>query len=270
MPSKVNTALQQRMPVVFGPMPGPRQTLDGGLYEKTTGRIESYATSFLTEPEYLRKLLAPRFSLDADPVVTIEFNYLSELSWLAGRGFNSLSVRFPTRYEGQKETVRGPFLAVAWENKADPIITGREELGFAKLFCDIPEPRRAGRGCQCLASWEGHTFIEMELWEIGKALPSSDYFVDGTLHYRYIPRVGCPSEADFMGAVITPSVDPVEIEVNSYAEGRVKFVRSSWEQLPTFVHIVNALAEFPQLEHCGSTHRIVQSDVTNAHQRILD
>ena len=43
--------------------------------------------------------------------------------------------------DSPKVTARSvSFLVVLWENLTDPILTGREELGFSKIYCEIPEP----------------------------------------------------------------------------------------------------------------------------------
>lgn len=270
MPIMLEPDIRQRMPVVFGPMPGPRQTLDGGRYADPTALVESYAATFLTERAAVERLLPACFVLDGEPLVTIEFSYMSELEWLAGRGYNTLGVSVPVRYAGPRETARGPFLLLLWENKADPIITGREELGFAKLFCEIHPPRKLGARRLCSASWEGHCFLELEAADLVEQAPPPAPAADGILHYRYIPRVGAPGFADFEGPVIGPRAGPVEWQHYATGAGCARFITSTWEQLPTLVHIVNTLAALPVLENRGATFRRVRRDVEQAGQRILD
>ena len=69
------------------------------------------------------------------------------------------------------------------------------------------------------------------------------------LHFRYIPGVDAGSEPDCMGPVLMPAVDGVEVIRQATAAGRVRFVRSSWEQLPTFYNIVNALECLPVVSY---------------------
>lgn len=269
MPITLDPDLRHRMPVSFGPMPGPRQRIGGGRYADPIARIDVYSTSFLTETPALDRLLPPNFVLDGEPVVTIEFSYMSEIQWLAGRGYNTVGVRIPARYDGPEESVRGSFLSVLWENKADPIITGRDELGYAKLFCDIHTPRVIQDRHICAAGWEGHTFLELEFnslvrCELRPAPPS-----DGTLHYRYIPRVGVPGQADFEGAIITPPVAPAETLFYAEGQSEIRVIQSTWEQLPTLVHIVDELRSLPVLESRGASLKSVRRDVENTQQRIL-
>ena len=66
---------------------------------------------------------------------------MKEIEWLAGRGYNTLGVSFPVEFSGNKDKARGNFLLVLWENLTDPILTGREELGFSKIYCNLPEAK---------------------------------------------------------------------------------------------------------------------------------
>lgn len=257
------------MPVGFGPMPSPRQDQYGSPWNDPMARIKSVACSFLTDSKRLEALLPPGLSLSCDPVVTVEFMFITELQWLAGRGYNTLGVRFPVTYKTDAKIYTGPFLSVLWENRADPIITGREELGFAKLFCEIPSPRYLKRSQKLEARWEGHSFLNMEVSELssGKPNPSND---DGTLHFRYFPKVGEPGISESKGMVLTPPSPRVELISYETGTGSLSFQHSSWEQLPTLAHIVNALAELPQLEFRGSTVTELRADTSLHNHHSID
>ena len=73
-------------------------------------------------------------------MVTVFTENMKEIEWLAGRGYNTMGVTFPVHYEGKKDRAAGPLLTVLWENLTDPILTGREQLGFSKIYCELPEP----------------------------------------------------------------------------------------------------------------------------------
>ena len=79
--------------------------------------------------------------MDKEPLITVTASYIKEIEWLAGRGYNTLGISFPAVFQGEKDYASGNFLTVLWENLTDPILTGREELGFSKIFCDLPEPK---------------------------------------------------------------------------------------------------------------------------------
>ena len=172
---------------------------------------------------------------------------VKEIEWLAGRGYNTFGVSVPATYKGQRDIVHGDFTLVLWENMADPIITGREDLGIAKLYCEIPEPQIIGDKVICRASWDGCQFASLVLSgvkeitpeELPEPLPS-----EGDLHYKYIPKTSAPGEADVAYPVLTPAEwTNVKIDQAMVAENAVcNFRESTWEELPTLVHIVNTLS----------------------------
>ena len=266
---KFDRGYTYRMPVAFGPLPGPRQTLPDCGRKGSEAFIRTLTLRFLSTAEALGELLPPCFELAGEPVVTVEYTELSEVPWLAGRGYDTFAIKLPARFEGRTESVTGSFVAVVWENMADPIITGREELGYAKLFADLrssPEGRDAHR---CVASWDGHTFAELELEGITEVTPEPASQGAGVLNFRYVPGVDAGSVPDSMGPVLTPAVGGVEVIRQATAVGRVRFVTSSWEQLPTFYNIVNALERLPVVGYEDCVVREVRRNVENRGQRSL-
>ena len=165
-------------------------------------------------------------------------------------------------------------LLVLWENMADPIITGREELGFSKVYCELPEPQFIDDTVICRASWDGCQFASLQLsglkevseQDLPKGPPS-----DGTLHYKYIPKTSAPGEADAAYAVLTPAdypngkVDQVRLAANAIGQ----FRPSSWEELPTLVHIVNTLSELTLGDCLGATLMKTRGGKDFSDQRIL-
>ena len=119
------------MPTHFGPRTGPRQGPDGRRFaNRKSPKATTIAVSFLTNPDQLAAILPEHFELSGEPVVTVAGCYLTEIEWLAGRGYNIVSITLPASFNGKQDHVTGDFMPVLWENLADPIITGREELGF--------------------------------------------------------------------------------------------------------------------------------------------
>lgn len=282
-----------RMPVAFGPLPGPRQTLPGsgpgggtgsGPGDGTQGAeatITSYTLRLTSTAEALSALLPPCFDLAGEPVLIVEYTELTDVPWLAGRGYDTFAIKIPARFEGREDRVTGSFVAVVWENMADPIITGREELGYAKLFADLACTPLGPDGHRCEASWDGHTFAELELSGLVEGAPeptpepvpnptahltAQD---DGVLNYRYIPSVDAGSQPDCAGPVLTPAVGGVKILRQATGTGSVRFVKSSWEQLPTFYPIVNTLERLPLAAHGDCVVRRLRRDIQNRGQRRL-
>lgn len=234
-----------RMPTHFGPTLGPRQGPDGKGYECRKGPNQLIVeAAFEADPKQLAKLLPPRFEPLEPARIVASFVYMTEIEWLAGRGYNTFGLRFPARFAGEQGEVRGDFLAVLWENRAEPIITGREELGFSKIYCELPQVRREGAAAHCEASWEGTVFATLDVSQLASGQPAPGLSgSEGLLHYKYMPRTGEWGKADAEYAVLTPSVAPnAKLENCERGAATLRFHPASWEALPTLYREVSALA----------------------------
>jgi hypothetical protein len=265
--------VRYRMPAVFGPAPGPRQKADGTPWkpeETGTMQCQWLTVSYLTHRESLEALLPRGFALRGRPVVCVSLSFFSNLYWLAGRGYGIVYVDFPVTYTGKTETIAGAFCPVLWEGIPDAIMTGRDELGFSKLFADIPalnvdRERRCAGGA---ASWFGHEFFELELHGLEEAggqkrLPGSD---GAALHYKYVPRTSIGGREGHDVSYVTTSQplpgtpgtgSPIKFEDSNFkkwqaAGGTVKWHRATFEQLPTTHHVVNRMADLEILEYVGA------------------
>ena len=255
-----NTGAMHRMPYGFGPTPGPRQGPDLKPFDwsRSPHRL-SVAVSFLTEARLLGQLLPPGFSLEGEPVVTVELTELSELEWLAGRGYSMLGVRFPARFRSGTQDVTGSFLSVLWENLADPILSGRDELGYAKIWCELAPARHFRNKVACSASWLGHQFAEISVAELVDAERVAPVYPglegrksDGTLHYKYVPDTQDWGAAALAHACLSPPGGSVAVERVRRGKGSVAFFPTTWEDMPTQAHIVTKLLQLPQLEARGA------------------
>ena len=265
-----------RMPTHFGPRTGPRRGPNGERFDcRDNPRSRSYSVSFLSEPRQLEALLPPGFHLEGEPLVTVTASYMTEIEWLAGRGYNTLGVSFPVRFEGERDRVAGNLLTVLWENLADPIITGREELGFSKIYCELPEAVSLRGEHHITASWLGFKFLDMRLSDLqqqsdAETQASSDAPGAGLLHYKYMPRTGEWGRADVAYAVHTPPETPNRRILERHVGlGTIDFHKARWEDLPTQYNIVNALAALEIREYRGAslTKSIGGKDLSD--QRIL-
>ena len=145
-----------RMPTHFGPAPGPRQVPDDVVGDpKRSPRRLSVAASLLDHVErgpaqfaaacdHLDDIVELRRLQVVDRAAAVEFHHMTDIDWLAGRGYTMIWVTWPATFTGRRDRATGKFLAVIWENLADPIITGRDEIGHPKLYAEIAEPRRYG------------------------------------------------------------------------------------------------------------------------------
>ena len=278
MPYDFDAEAMYRMPTHFGPRTGPRRGPDGKRFDnRDTPRSSIFSLSFLTDAAQLEAMLPPGFQLEGDPVVTVSASYISQIEWLAGRGYNTLGVSFPARYKGKRDDAQGNFLTVLWENLTDPIITGREELGFSKIYCELPAPLHLRGEYHITASWLGFRFLDMHLTNPREL--SRDEIDDrqqsasgaGILHYKYMPRTGEWGKADIAYATLTPAAAPNCRILEQYlADGELAFHHVRWEDMPTQYNIVNAFAALEIREYRGAslTKTVGGKDLSD--QRILE
>ena len=268
MAYKLDPQTMYMMPTHFGPSTGPRQGPDGRKFEcKDNPKSTSVAVSFLTNSGQLEELLPPGgFELSGEPVVTVSATYMTEIEWLAGRGYNVLGVSFPVVFNGEEDRAKGSLLTVLWENLCDPILTGREQLGFSKIYCELPEPVVLRGEIHAIASWLGFKFLDMKLSNLHEVpLPqtapaaasspeSDDDVLTGILHYKYIPRTGEWGTPDVAYAVLTPSEAGNGRTTELWrGEGTVEFHKARWEDLPTQYSIVNAFHDLEIKEYRGAS-----------------
>lgn len=245
-----------RMPTHFGPALGPRQGVDGRRYPNidTPNDLLVRAT-FPADKAQLEKFLPPGFVLREPYQVSFDFQYIGNPEWLAGRSYNTLGVGIPASYQGKEDTVDGDLLLVLWEGIADAVTTGREEIGFPKVYGDIPDAQCIGDDIICRASWDGCEFFTLKLSQLTvaseEAIPDS-FLSPGILSYKYVPKTGAPGVPDAEYAVFTPADTPnFQLEEVKLGQATtIGFRQSTWEELPTLVHIVNALAEL-RLGECS-------------------
>jgi hypothetical protein len=69
-----------------------------------------------------------------------------------------IHVCWPATFAGTQDHASRRFLAVMWENLADPIISGREGIGHPKLYAEIADPRVFDGTHYCEAAWMGFRF----------------------------------------------------------------------------------------------------------------
>lgn len=239
-----------RMPLSFGEVPGARNipshvTVDHDRFPEIT----RFAVHFRTDAAILESQLPPRLTLAGEPIVTLYFATMKRIQWLAGRDYNVLSYSFPCHFAGKRDDVIAQFKAVLWEGLPDPCISGREDLGFPKLWCELPEPRFLDGRHSFEANWLGFRLFEASFEEgedVG-SLPAvpGEAATTGTICHKYIPRTGSPGIADIDQLIYWPQFDAKNVTRVNLGKGEFRFNRARWEDLPTMHHVVNALAGLP-------------------------
>lgn len=208
------------------------------------------------------------------------------MTWLGGGGYTFLGLSINgvnySKRDGSK--IHGAYIAVLFENLCDPIITGREELGFPKLFADIEIQETEHNGCSIKLSWRGAEFGRFDIANLIADQPTASDVNEnpaipgpgpgpppsppeaGEFGYRYIAAVGEPGKVDAEYAVFCPfpgldtSVEPPEKLMTKSAS--ISFEAMDWQSLPTLHSITRILAEIP-LYSIERAERVKGSDVND-------
>lgn len=253
-----------RQPVSFGPMPGPRQDFFGNA-QKDWDRVRCTTATikFKTSATLLRNLFPTSAYTFKNPgtIATASIRVMSptNLAWLGGQGYDLMGFYIHdvtyTATDGRDYT--GAYLPVMFENLADPIMTGREELGYPKLYSDI-DIQNDGRTFKSSLSWRGATWAEFT-WPLQQEngeqhLDAEPHAVESEalLVHRRMPVVGNQTDnrpdADYAAYSHPQNFQSRTIRQRaSTKDVTISFTPLDWQKLPTLHHIVERLAELPNL-----------------------
>ncbi|TDY55355.1 acetoacetate decarboxylase [Aminivibrio pyruvatiphilus] len=234
-----------KMPVHFGGDPfTPVRTVYGDM----TG----ITVMFETDPEALLSILPEDFELLA-PMVNVQFANAREVDWMTGGEYRLIQASSPVRYVGNAEGLEGEYVFVIWENKACPILGGREEDGMPKVYADIASERHYGDEWFTAASYESHTFLSLEFsrkeelgeTEIGQlnARSKVNYF-----GWRYLPNLG-KGGASLSHATLYPQ--EMTVKKGWKGEGRLLWTPPDWWKHPLQARIISTLASLPVRKMAG-------------------
>jgi hypothetical protein len=270
-----------RMPVSFGPMPGPRQDFYGRPRDGSKGTFTTASVKFKSSRTVLENLFPTaklKFAAaDTIAYATFAVTKLDNLEWLGGRGYTHFGLYIHgvqyTKENG--ETVTGTYLPVLFENLADPILSGREELGFPKLYCEL-DLKSDGQNWSLDAGWMSSKFCNLTLSSLEEApATNGDTLVpveeqtprhphapppppkeEGLFFHKYVPATGGKEkgQADVEYTAFLPNDEDaktVERKVEKTLKASsadVEFDALDWKALPTLHHIVERLKEIPIFE----------------------
>ncbi|EAT85338.2 hypothetical protein SNOG_07872 [Parastagonospora nodorum SN15] len=260
-----------RMPIAFGPMPGPRQTHLGVPRNGNDSTFTTASIKFKTSRTLLQNLFPPgrrgwRFK-NPGTVAYASFSQttLNKMEWLGGSGYNHIGLYIHgVEYEKKDgSTVDGSYLPILFESLTDPIVSGREELGMPKLYTSVDIYRRSN-SYRIRTGWEGALWGDFHLEDLAEVDPLSEKGAisgeadAGILAYKYIPKTGFRNKGmaaeehavwdRFAAATTTPKPQKI------YKAGKASFKIDplNWEELPTLHHIISRLAELPVYEVVGA------------------
>ena len=249
------------MPVGFGSPASADQPTESGLAASIYPRSSTTASiSFLTDRKPLEAMLpkGKQLELRGEPTLTVTAIYgAGDLRAWAGKTYEIVMVSIPVTFNGKTRQVHGEFAPIVLENLADPIIAGRELLGWSKVYAEIEPPRVVNDCLHSVAGWGGFNFMDLRIKHL-KELTAADIkrrqqqarsatLSEGSIHHKYIRRTGTLDEADADYLTMSTSVNAPETRVRSFGtwtgEGSIEFHAGTWRELPMMIRpAINALA----------------------------
>ncbi|RAH42786.1 putative salicylate hydroxylase [Aspergillus brunneoviolaceus CBS 621.78] len=266
-----------RQPVVFGPMPGPRQDWYGRdrVQKSLKATFETVSIRFKTSRTCLQNLL-PNDSWSFVNQGTVAYASFSQtklhrMDWLGGGGYRHIGLYIEgVQYKKKNgETIEGTYLPILFESLTDPIVSGREELGMPKLYTAIDAHDRSNSH-HLTTSWQGAVWGHFHLEDLEDQEPEMNTNPNpssvGILVHRYFPKVGHENkgvpEAEY--PVIVPHAEEAKVvpskitRLRTTKNARFEIDGLNWTQLPTLHHIISRLAEIPVDEVVGA--KIVEGE----------
>lgn len=234
------------MPVHFGGYP---------FYPVRTeyGDMTCFSVQFETENEPLCQLIPEDFDL-IRPLVNIQYANCRDVDWMSGGEYRLIQISSPVEYIGNSEGLVGEYVLVIWENKACPIIGGREEDGMPKIFADIAFERHCGDHWFTGASYESHSFLKVDFVkkerlserDVDKVNEHSKVNFFG---WRYIPNLGKGG-----AALSHATLYPQEMTAKQVwtGDGRIEWTRLTPEQHPLQSNIIDTLAGLPIVKYTSA------------------
>ncbi|KAF3395073.1 3-hydroxybenzoate 6-hydroxylase 1 [Talaromyces pinophilus] len=246
-----------RMPVSFGPLPGPRQDVSGLSRILADTRYITTSLKIKTSRTLLQNLLptASYCFSSPDTVAYASFTHTrsDKLDWLRGRGYDFWSFSLHGVEYNKKDgtTLSGTFMPVVFENLTDPILSGRDELGWPKLYADI-DVKRSSKSFSMTSHWCGESFAFFNLDGLEPVNDPPRERQENIFVHKYIPATGNKGVADVEYPVCSPITPPSGRRFQT-KEGAVSFKSGDWTSLPTIHHIVRRLEELPVYEFVEGT-----------------
>lgn len=272
------------MPVFFGPMPGNKNLDSKGQYVlMKPADVEALTVLFETDPGALEALLPDGFSLNA-PVLSVAECEFANIGYFAGNTYTLLNLSVPVHYRGVEEELDGDLVLVMFENNADPIVGGRDLLGYSKIYADLPRFIKNGRTIRGSASSWGFRFMDLTLDlnaqpEDVLRMKELAALSQGKFNYKYIQATPYKDTgygkggADICYPVFNPkawtkpedypfTIREPEIQ---FCAGRIQFHEPGAEEMPNYRHIAQYLANLKIKRYLGAQHSVYNDPCDYSH-----
>lgn len=225
-----------------------------------------------TDMDALAKFIPGDFEI-MRPVVNIQYSDCRDVDWMSHGNYRLIQFGVPVRYLGNDEGLTGLYQLVLWEDKAEPMLTGRENTGQPKMYADLSAPRRWEDRWFVRASYEETTFLKLDFFEKGAAGEDELAAVNknlrrvNTFGWRYITKIGAAGAA-LSHAVLNRS--EALAEALWYGEAAITWTEYDWWENLIQCHIIAGLSSLPMFTFENATRMISRMSLLNTESRALE
>jgi acetoacetate decarboxylase len=230
------------MPVLFGPSLLPDVS-------PVTGTTVA-AISFETTKAAAAALLPRFFDLTEIPVVSLTWIDYPRVEYLGGRGYRELVVAVSSVFRDESGDMRAGFSPVMWVDQVGALISGREYMGFAKLFGNFSFDRNEDHGLyRCyeydalLVEGEAYALTQVSHEGLDKINRSAKEV--NAFGWKYIPSDGDKPDADY------PIVNVTRWNyIRAWSgQGKLRFGNLTAQAAPSSSRIIDTLSRLPIREY---------------------
>lgn len=275
------------MPVFFGPVPVPKNPGPGGRYvHKKPADVEAISVFFETDSEKLESILPEGFSLNA-PVLSVIVCEFGNIGNFAGHTYYLINISTPVHFDGSRDHLDGDLILAMFENHAEPIIGGRDLLGYSKIYADIPRFVKNNNIYKASAFSWGFKFMDLSI-DLSKPAEHPEKIKrliatsKGKFNYKYIQATTDNSDSKdgfyTAGADVSyPTFNPKEWKKpddypftlkqaeTQFCSGKVKFYCPEFEDMPTYWHIGQFLSKLEIKSYLGAQHLVYNDPCDYSH-----
>lgn len=210
--------------------------------------VDRFMIIYETDMEKLAEYIPENLELLSNKLIIVALNN-NDVGFYGGRAYNILCVCAQVQFSDEKETIKGAYSLVMWENQMEPCQIGREFFGVPKLIGDVDRVVRVDDDFYCCASFNCHTFVKMRghmpnvTSEEGLAKLNHGQYEWG-INLRHLPRADSRG-ADFEDLVAYGSINHDHMQVTG--TGEVEWIPLEDHEHPQQAHIIKAISELPIL-----------------------
>jgi len=226
------------MPVGFGP----------SIYSETTHVPNAVliSTSFDSTPSALEPILPSHLQLGDVPTVYVNRISYDSVDYLHGRGYEEFIVAINARYRRGDEDISAPYVCAIWVDQVAALTSGREWMGQAKLYADIPPVEDHGDRIGFEAFEYDTCFLRGEVRNLKKL---SDDQVAKIAKIQTPYSFGWKYMAGPQGTVDIDYATLLKMDWNYenawVGEGESEFLVAPRARLPVSLSIVETIAKLP-------------------------